>query len=112
MAKGDLEKARTHAAALAKGGEARKNKNLERLSHELLGRIALHSGDYQKAVGELEQATLQNPYNLYRMGQARAKLGQTDAARKLFQEAASFNSLPNLNFAFVRSKAKTALATL
>jgi tetratricopeptide (TPR) repeat protein len=112
MAKGDLEKARTHAAALAKGGEARKNKNLERLSHELLGRIALHSGDYQNAVRELEQATLQNPYNLYRMGQARAKLGQTDAARKLYQEAASFNSLPNLNFAFVRSKAKTALATL
>jgi tetratricopeptide (TPR) repeat protein len=112
MAEGNLEEARAHAATLAKGGESRKNKNLERLSHELLGRIALHTGDYQAAARELEKATQQNPYNLYRMGQAQAGLGQKEAARKLYQQAASFNSLPNLNFAFVRSKAKTMMSTI
>jgi tetratricopeptide (TPR) repeat protein len=112
MAEGNIEKAQAHAAALEKEGELRKNKNLERLSHELLGRIALQKGDYQTAFRELEQATQQNPYNLYRMGQAKAGLGQKVAARELYQQAASFNSLPNLNFSFVRSKAKNALSTL
>ena len=112
MAEGNIEKAQAHAAALEKGGELRKNKNLERLSHELLGRIALTKGDYQTAFRELDQATQQNPYNLYRMGQAKAGLGQKDTARELYQQAASFNSLPNLNFAFVRSKARSALSTL
>jgi tetratricopeptide (TPR) repeat protein len=112
MADGKIEQAKAHASALEKGGTLKKNKNLERLSHELLGRIALQKGDYQTAERELEQATQQNPYNLYRMGQAKAGLGQKDAARELYQQAASFNSLPNLNFAFVRSKAKNVPPTL
>ena len=112
MTEGNLDRARAHADALEKGGEARKNKNLERLSHELRGRLALQARDYETAVREFDSATQQNPYNLYRMGQAQAGLGQKDAARELYRQAASFNSLPNLNFAFVRSKAKSMLSTL
>jgi tetratricopeptide (TPR) repeat protein len=112
MVAGDFEKARAHAAAISNGAEKRKNANLDRLSHELLGRIALQAGDHRSAVKEFDQATRQNPYNLYRMGQAQAGLGNKDAAGKLFQEAASFNSLPNLNYAFVRAKARAMLPTL
>jgi tetratricopeptide (TPR) repeat protein len=112
MVEGNSDKARTHAAALAKGGESRKNPNLTRLAHELAGRIALHGKEYQTAAREFEQATQQNPYNLYRMGQALAGLGRKDAARELYQAAASFNSLPTLNYAFVRSKARAMIPTL
>ena len=61
--------------------------------------IALAEKDYDKAISELGQASQQNPQNLFRLAQAYE--GKGDAAK-----AAAFNSLPQMNYAFIRTKAK------
>ena len=77
-------------------------------SHELLGRIALAEKDYGRAKAELEQANQQDPSNLFRLSLACRGKGDNDQARDLAKRAADFNSLPQLNYAFVRSKAQKA----
>ena len=81
------------------------------ISHELAGRIALAQKAYDDAIKELEQANQQDPRNLYRLGQAYQAKGDKDQAQKFFAEAAGFNSLPALNYAFVRAKAQKMAAT-
>jgi hypothetical protein len=45
------------------------------------------------------------------LGQAYQAKGDKDQAQKFFAEAAGFNSLPALNYAFVRAKAQKMAAT-
>jgi hypothetical protein len=61
-------------------------------------------------IKELEQANQQDPRNPYRLGQAYQAKGAGAQAQKLFAEAAGFNSLPALNYAFVRAKAQKMAA--
>jgi len=82
-----------------------------KLAHELAGRIALGQKAYDDAIKELEQANQQDPRNLYRLGQAYQAKGDKARAQKFFAEAAGFNSLPALNYAFVRAKAQKMAAT-
>jgi tetratricopeptide (TPR) repeat protein len=77
-----------------------------KLAHELAGRIALAQKDYDKAIAELEQANLQDPRNLYRLGQAYDAKGDHAKGQEFYGNAAKFNSLPALNYAFIRAKAK------
>jgi len=81
-----------------------------KLAHELAGRIALAQKEYDTAIAELEQANQQDPRNLYRLGQAYQAKGDKDKAQKLYADAAGFNSLPALNFAFIRVKAQKMVA--
>ena len=105
IAKKDLTTAKTEADAFWKGTETLKNPLQTKLAHELLGMIALESKDYDTAVAEFLQANLQNPYDLYRLCQAYQGGGDTAKAREFCTKAATFNSLPQLNLAFVRAKA-------
>jgi tetratricopeptide (TPR) repeat protein len=102
----DYAAAKTSADAYRQGAEASKNPAQIKLSHELAGRIALAQKDYDQAIAELEQANLQDPRNLYRLGQAYQAKGDAAKAQKLYAEAAGFNSLPALNYAFIRVKAQ------
>lgn len=104
----DLPTARTEAEEFRKGAEASNNPNQVKLAHEVAGQIALAEKDYDKALAELQQANQQNPQNLYRMCQAHRGKGDKEKARELCTKAAEFNSLPALNYAFVRTKAKSA----
>ena len=70
-----------------------------------MGLIALEEKDYDKAVSELQQANQQNPYDLYRLCQAYQGKGDANQAKEFCQKAANFNSLPALNYAFIRTKA-------
>lgn len=70
--------------------------------------IALAEKDYDKALSELQLANQQNPQNLYRMCQAYEAKGDKEKAKELCKKAAEFNSLPALNYAFIRTKAKAA----
>jgi tetratricopeptide (TPR) repeat protein len=79
-----------------------------RLAHELAGRIALAQKDYDKAISELEQANQQDPRNLYRLSQACQAKGDSAKAQDFLKKAADFNSLPALNYAFIRVKAQKA----
>src|SRR6185436_10643803 len=111
IAKKDLATAKTETETFRKGTEAAKNANQLKQAHELAGRIALEEKKYDDAIAELGQANQQNPQALYLLGQAYAGKGDTAKAKASFTKAAKFNSLPALNYAFVRTKAEKALAT-
>jgi tetratricopeptide (TPR) repeat protein len=104
--KADYKTAKAEAAEFAAGAEASKNPALVRQSHEISGIIALAEKNYDAAISELQQANQQNPQDTYRLAQAYAAKGDKDKAQALFAQAAGFNSLPQLNYAFVRVKAQ------
>ena len=106
IGKKDLAAAKSHAEEFRKGAEARKNDAQLKQAHELAGRIALAEKDNAKAITELEQANLQNPQNLYRLSQAYRGNGDAAKAQEYLKKAAEFNSLPALNYAFIREKAR------
>ena len=111
IAKKDLATAKTESDAFRAAAEAAKNANQLKQAHELAGRIALEEKNYDTALTELAQANQQNPDVLYLLGQAYQGKGDAAKAKENFTKAAKFNSLPQLNYAFVRSKAEKALAT-
>jgi tetratricopeptide (TPR) repeat protein len=111
IAKKDLAAAKTETETFRNGAEARKNANQIKQAHELAGRIALEEKNYDTAVSELAQANQQNPDVLYLLGLSYQGKGDTAKAKASFTKAAKFNSLPALNYAFVRTKAEKALAS-
>ena len=111
IAKKDLATAKSETDTYRKAVEAAKNANQIKLAHELLGRIALEEKNYDAAITELNQANQQNPVVLYLLGQAYKGKGDDSNAKASFTKAAKFNSLPQLNYAFVRSKAEKALTS-
>ena len=105
LGKKDLATAKKEAEEFRKATEALKNPAQTRQAHELAGMIALEEKDYDKAVAELQQANQQNPYDLYRLCQAYQGKGDSGKAKEFCTKAANFNSLPQLNYAFIRTKA-------
>src|SRR6476660_2505077 len=103
MSKADAAKA--EAEAFRKGTETSKNPFQTKQAHELLGMIALEAKDFDGALAELQQSNLQNPYDLYRICQAYQGKGDLGKAKESCTKAATFNSLPLLNLAFIRTKA-------
>ncbi len=108
LAKKDLAAAKAEASAFRTGATASKNPFQTKQAHELDGTIAMAERDWNTAIAELQQANLQNPQNLYRICQAYRDTGDTAKAADFCKQAAEFNSLPSLNYAFVRAKAKSA----
>ena len=102
--KKDYAAAKTHAEEFRQGADATKNSAQIKQAHELVGRIALGEKDYDQAVAELQQANLQNPANMYRLSQAYWAKGDNAKAHDYLTKAADFNSLPQLNYAFIRVK--------
>jgi tetratricopeptide (TPR) repeat protein len=109
LGKKDNATAKTEAQQFMQG-IASKNANLVKQAHSLLGAIALEEKDYDKATAELAQANPQNPYDLYRQGLAFQGKGDFAKAKDAYKKAAEFNSLPQINLAFIRSKAVKAAA--
>ena len=108
LGKKDLAAAKSAAAEFRRGAEAAQNAAQIRQAHELAGMIALAEKNFDQALAELAQANQQDPYNLYRLCQAHRGKGDAARAKELCTRAAEFNSLPALNYAFVRTKAKAA----
>jgi tetratricopeptide (TPR) repeat protein len=109
LAKKDFAGAKREAGEFRQGAQASKNPNQVKNAHELDGIIALAEKNWDKAIAELEQANYQqNPQDLYRLCQAYQGKGDAAKAKEYCQKAANFNSLPNLNYALVRMKAKAA----
>jgi len=105
-----LEVAKTEAAEFQKDVAAKENPVLTKLAHELAGIVALAQKDYPAAIAELQQASQQDPYNLYRLALASQASGDPVKAREYCAEAAHFYPLPSLNYAFIRAKAVKMLA--
>ncbi|HUK23084.1 MAG TPA: tetratricopeptide repeat protein [Terriglobales bacterium] len=103
IGKKDYAAAKQHIAAFQAGA---KNTAQMRQSHELAGRLALAQKDYDTALAELQQANLQDPRNLYRLGDVYRAKGDSAKAHDYYSKAATFNSLPQLNYAFIRKQAQ------
>jgi len=103
---GDLAGARLHAEPFMSGVTAKKNDGEIRLAHQLAGTIALQDKKFDQAIAELTQGNQQDSYTLYRLGLAYQGKGDGAKAAELFRRAADQNSLPALNYAFMRLKAK------
>jgi tetratricopeptide (TPR) repeat protein len=106
VGKNDLTTAKAEAEEFRKAAEAAKNPAQIRQTHELAGVIALAEKKYDDAIAELEQASQQNPRNLYRLYEAYQAKGDTAKAQEYRTKAANFNPLPQLPYAFVRAKAQ------
>ncbi len=105
-AKKDFATAKKEADAYRQGASTSKNPLQQKNAHELDGIVALAEKNYDKAIAELEQANQQNPQNLYRLCVAYKGKGDAAKAADYCKQAADFNSLPNVNYAWVRTKAK------
>ena len=105
LGRNDLAGARTEMQAFRSGAETSHNPAFMRQAHELAGIVALQEKQPDVAITELEQASNQNPYNLYRLCLAYQAKGDTAKAGQWCGKAAKFNSLPQLNSAFIRGKA-------
>lgn len=106
LASNDLKKAHADAAEFQKQAEAEKNKFLIWLAHELNGTIALSEKKYDAAIQELQQSNQLDPYNIYRLALAYQGKGDTANARKFLDRTVTFNGVNNLNYAFIRTRAK------
>jgi tetratricopeptide (TPR) repeat protein len=106
LARKDYAAAKSETEEFRKGADAARNSAQIKQAHELAGMIALEEKKYDQAISELLQANQQNPYDLYRLCQAYQGKGDTQKAKDSCARAAGFNSLPQLNYAFIRSKSK------
>jgi tetratricopeptide (TPR) repeat protein len=106
LGKKDIATAKTEADLFRKGAEASKNPAQMRFSHSLAGQIALAEKQFDTAIAEFSQANMQNPQDLYWLSLAYQGKGDKAKASEYAGKAANFNSLPLLNYAFVRTKAQ------
>lgn len=106
LAKGDLATAKTEAAEYMKGAEAKQSDFRVRQAHELAGMIAARDKAFDEAIAHLGKGNQQDPRVIYTTAVAYRDKGDSVKARELFLKAANDNSLPSLNYAFVRTKAK------
>jgi tetratricopeptide (TPR) repeat protein len=108
LGRSDYAAAKSHSQEFRAGADASKNPGQLKIAHELAGRIAFAEKDYDTAIAELEQANDQDPSTLYRLSEAYQAKGNFASARDYARKAADFYSLPQLNYAFIRSKALKA----
>ena len=107
LARKDYAAAKREAEDFRQGA---KNPAQLKQAHELDGRLALAERDYDKAIAELLQANQQDPRIVYILSQAYQGKGDGTKAKELCIKAAEFNSLPQLNYAFIRVKAQKMAA--
>jgi tetratricopeptide (TPR) repeat protein len=105
----DFSSAQREMENFRKGAEGSKDAVRMQQAHELAGTLALAQKDYDRAITELAQADPQNPMNLYDLYLAYEGKGDTAKAGQFCAKAASLNSLPDLNYAFIRKKAQKSL---
>jgi tetratricopeptide (TPR) repeat protein len=106
LAKGDMETAKTEAAAYLEGSESRQNPFRIRQAHELTGVIALKEKKYDDAIAHLGQANQQDPQVVYWTALAWNGKGDAAKAKELGAKAANANLLPLVTYAFIREDAK------
>lgn len=107
--KNDIETLKKYKEKYQTSAQKTMNPNEIRNTHELAGYIHLLEDDYYNAIYEFKQTNLENPIVLYMMGTAYEELGDYKKSQKIYKSVAHFNSLNDMNFAFIR---KTALSKL
>ncbi|NHZ85870.1 MAG: tetratricopeptide repeat protein [Planctomycetia bacterium] len=107
--KKDINTLKKYTVKYKSSAQKTMNPSEARNAHELSGYINLLEENYPLAIKEFEQANQQNPIILYLVGTAYEELGDIDKAQQIYKSVAHFNSINDMNFAFIR---RTALAKL
>lgn len=103
--KNQLDRADSLAHAYLSGATEADNPFRIRAARQALGMIALKKKNYVRAVSDLQQADLQQAYNIFHLAQAYEGLGDEEEAQRRYRQVADFNQLNSLMYAFVRHQA-------
>jgi len=107
--RGDVAAARTNADAYRQKVAVRSLPFEVRRTHELDGHVALLSKDFPRAIAELGQANLNDPWVHVLLARAYEGAGQKKAARDAWLAAADYNELGfPISWAFLRGEARRA----
>jgi len=112
LLKKDPAGAKARSAEFLARAEAAKNTFQIWLAHELAGMIAFEEKAFDQAIEHFQKSNQQNPYIFYRLALAYEGKGEMEKAKEACAKAAGFNSLNNLNYAFMRKRAEQKLATI
>ena len=102
MRQNDIEKLKKYTVKYESSAKKTLNSNEITNVHELTGHINLLEEKYEDAIYEYKQANPENPIILYMMGTAYEELGDYNKAQKIYESVAHFNSLNDMNYAFIR----------
>jgi len=105
-ARGEFSLAKLSVETFAAQVLPRKNPIQIKLISRLNGIIALQQKEFKIAIQELSKADQLNPYNLYRIGEAYAGLGDLAQANNYKLQAQDLNVLNSMDQAIVLSKTK------
>jgi tetratricopeptide (TPR) repeat protein len=108
--KGDFAAATNKAEEYKKLVDADRNPRKLEPYHGLLGLTELRRNNYQAAVEHYRQANLNDEYTRYHLALALEGAGQTDEAKRIFQEVSNFN-FNSVGFALVRADAQKRAGT-
>ncbi len=101
---GNLTEAKEMLAAYQSRAEAAQNRFQIWQAHQLAGIIAIQEKNWDEAVAQLKQSNLQNPYNLYLIGEVYNTMGDVDRGQEYFAKAFNFNLVNNLQQAMARRR--------
>ncbi len=108
---GDISKTKSKLEEYKKKAESLGNAMNMKLAHLFASIIASREKRYDEALSELQDADQLYAYTLFITAQVHAAKGDKEKAKDFFNKAANFNDM-SWEYAFVRKKAKEALAKL
>ena len=111
LRKKDVVAARAALAEFKRVAEQSKNPALMHAYRQHAGMIALEEKKYADALGELQKSDQRSPRTLFLIGQTYAAKGDKGKAKEYLTKAATVNEM-NIEFAFVREKARQLLASM
>jgi tetratricopeptide (TPR) repeat protein len=112
MEDGDYNTAKLKTEEYWQKAVANNNPTQKRICAGTNARIAMAEKDFDTAIEFLNNANLQNPYNLYRLAICYKMKKDFKNAKLYCEKAANFNALNSMNYAFCRIKAKEMLEKL
>ncbi len=110
--RGEIKKAKEYASELNEVLKNNDNPILMTYNHSLSGIIALAEQDYDRAITELKQSNLEDPYNQYRLALAYQAKGEKESAIEKFEEVLKYNGLVGIVYVIIRQRAEQQLIRL
>lgn len=101
---GDLAVAKEMLASYKSRAEAAQNRFQIWQAHQLAGIIATKEKNWEEALIQLKQSNLQNPYNLYLIGEVYNAMGDAALSQDYFTKAYNYNLVNNLLQSMARQR--------
>ena len=113
--KGNIDQAKDYAEMYKKRAEKKENPNHMKRYFTLSGLIAYAEGNYEKAISDLNQSDLDDPFNNYHLALAYIKIGDEPKAIEKLETVLNIHKIYynfDLRHEMVRSRAENQLEIL